>query len=90
MNRGYTSKESVEFGKCIMAGLTSGFEKVMNPPEEGFDGQADIKVFSDGKWVVCPYCTKKQFKIEPDTKIKKMPYKCKNSKCREEMIVNVE
>lgn len=90
MNRGYTAKEGLEIGGNIMAGFISGFEKSMNPPEDGFDGQADIEVFPDGKWVVCPYCTKKQFKIDPDTKIKKMPYKCKNSKCRKEMIVNVE
>lgn len=61
------------------------FSKAMNPPEDGFDGQADIKI----GWVICPYCLKKQFKVNPDTKIAKMPYKCKNSKCRKEFVVNV-
>lgn len=65
------------------------FSRVMNPPEDGFDGQADIKVFPDGKWVVCPYCTKKQFKINPNTKVEKMPYICKNNKCKREFIINV-
>lgn len=30
----------------------------MNPPEDGFDGQADIK---DG-WIICPYCQKNSLK----------------------------
>ena len=67
-------------------GTKMDFSKAMNPPEDGFDGRADVKA----GWVVCPYCQKKQFKVNPDTKIEKMPYKCKNSKCRKEMIVNVE
>ncbi len=62
------------------------FSNYMSSPEDGFDGQADIKA----GWVICPYCLKKQFKVNSDTKIEKMPYKCKNSKCRKEMIVNVE
>lgn len=61
------------------------FSKAMNPPEDGFDGQADIKA----GWVICPYCQKKQFKVNSDTRIEKMPYKCKNSKCRMEFIVNI-
>jgi hypothetical protein len=61
------------------------FSHVMNPPKNGFDGQADIKM----GWVICPYCMKKQFKVHPDTRIKKMPYKCKNSKCQKNFIVNV-
>lgn len=68
-----------------MEGTKMDFSKAMNPPEDGFDGQADIKT----GWVICPYCLKKQFKVNPDTKIEKMPYKCKNSKCRKEFIVNL-
>ena len=67
-------------------GTKMDFSKAMNPPEDGFDGRADVKA----GWVVCPYSQKKQFKVNPDTKIEKMPYKCKNSKCRKEIIVNVE
>ena len=67
-------------------GTKMDFSKAMNPPEDGFDGQADIK---DG-WIICPYCQKKQFKVNSDTRIEKMPYKCKNSRCRKEIIVNVE
>lgn len=69
-----------------MEGTKMDFSKAMNPPKDGFDGQADIKA----GWVICPYCQKKQFKVNPDTRIKKMPYKCKNSKCRKDIIVNVE
>ena len=67
-------------------GTKMDFSKAMNPPEDGFDGRADVKA----GWVVCPYCQKKQFKVNPDTKIEKMPYKCKNSKGRKEIIVTVE
>lgn len=90
MNRGYTAKEGLEMGESIMAGLISGFEKAMNPPEDGFDGQADIKVLPDeSRWAVCPYCGKKAVKILPETKIHMMPYKCKNNKCQSDFIVNV-
>ena len=68
-----------------MEGTKMDFSKAMNPPEDGFDGQADIK---DG-WIICPYCQKKQFKVNSDTRIEKMPYKCKNSRCRKEFIVNL-
>lgn len=61
----------------------------MNLPQDGWDGIADIKDFSDGKWIICPYCFKKQIKILPDTKIHKMPYVCKGSKCKREFIINV-
>lgn len=68
-----------------MEGTKMDFSKAMNPPEDGFDGQADIK---DG-WIICPYCQKKQFKVNSDTRIEKMSYKCKNSRCRKEFIVNL-
>ena len=44
-------------------GTKMDFSKAMNPPEDGFDGRADVKA----GWVVCPYCQKKQFKVNPDT-----------------------
>lgn len=66
------------------------FEKAMNPPEEGFDGQADIKVFPDGsRWAICPYCHKKAIKILPVTKISMLMFKCKNSKCKKRFFINV-
>ena len=46
------------------------FRHCMNPPENGFDGIAAVKIL-------------------PETRILKMPYKCKNSKCRKEFIVHV-
>lgn len=60
----------------------------MNAPEDGWDGVADVKRFGDDLWVVCPYCLKKQIKVLPDTKIHKMPYKCRGSNCKKEFIVN--
>jgi len=79
----------MSISRVIEAIEHDAFSRVMNPPEEGFDGQADIKVFSDGKWVVCPYCRKKQLKINSNTKVEKMPYICKNNKCKREFIINV-
>lgn len=62
----------------------------MNQPEDGFDGIATVKTFTDSsRWVVCPWCGKKVVKILPETRIFKMPYKCKNSKCRREFTVHV-
>lgn len=65
------------------------FRSCMNPPEDGFDGTATVKIFPDSRWVICPWCGKKAVKILPETRILKMPYKCKNSKCRKEFIVHV-
>ncbi|PJJ27801.1 hypothetical protein [Lacrimispora celerecrescens] len=66
------------------------FSRSMNLPENGFDGQADVKVFPDGsRWATCPWCDKKAIKILPETKIHMMPYKCKNSKCEKEFIINL-
>ena len=68
----------------------NAFQRCMNPPESGFNGIADARIFPDGnRWVVCPWCGKKAVKILPETRILKMPYKCKNSKCRKEFIVHV-
>ena len=78
-----------------MAGYISNsgyddFQEHMNPPEDRFDGIADIKTFPDGsRWAVCPWCGKKAVKILPETRIFKMPYKCKNSKCRRDFTVHV-
>lgn len=66
------------------------FRSCMNPPGDGFDGTATVKIFPDSsRWVVCPWCGKKAVKILPETRILKMPYKCKNSKCQKEFIVHV-
>lgn len=78
-----------------MAGYISNskyddFQEHMNLPEDEFDGIAAVKIFPDSsRWAVCPWCGKKAVKILPETRILKMPYKCKNSKCRKEFIVHV-
>lgn len=40
-------------------------------------------------WVHCCHCGKKQFSITDETKIAKLPWKCKSSGCRKEFEVNV-
>lgn len=64
------------------------FEEFMNALT--WNGETEIKEFKDGRWIVCPFCGKKQIKILPNTKIHKMPYICKASKCKKNFIVNVE
>lgn len=67
------------------------FSKCMKPPEHNLDIVANIKIFPNlSQWVVCPFCGKKAIKILSYTKIHKMPYKCKGSKCQKEFLVNVE
>lgn len=67
-----------------------GFSEHMNPPEDGFDGQADIKVDSSGtKWVYCPWCHKKHFPVNDGATINGLRYQCRNSNCKKIFIVNV-
>lgn len=72
-----------------MEGTKMDFSKVMNPPEDGFDGQADIKVDRNGlKWVYCPWCHKKHFPVNNGAKIYSLEYQCRNSKCKKIFVVN--
>lgn len=67
------------------------FSRVMNPPEDGFDGQADIRTNAQGqKWVYCPWCDKKHFPLNQEAVIKDFYYQCRNSKCKRIFIVNTE
>jgi hypothetical protein len=67
------------------------FSLVMNPPEDGFDGQADIRTNAQGqKWAYCPWCNKKHFPLNQKAKIKDFNYQCRNSKCKRIFIVNTE
>lgn len=66
------------------------FEKIMNPPKDGFDGQADIKVDGTGtKWVYCPWCHKKHFPINNGAVVQGLEYQCRNSNCKKLFIVKV-
>lgn len=66
------------------------FSRCMNPPQDGWDGVADVKTFSGGeRWCVCPYCGKKAVKVLIDTKAYKVPHKCRNNKCGKEFIINL-
>ncbi|GEM_PF-874329 len=65
------------------------FSCVMNPPEDGFDGQADIITNAQGqKWVYCPYCHKKHFPINEGASIHNWYFQCRNSNCKEIFIIN--
>lgn len=82
--------EQTDIMSLIEAFKQMGAEFPMNPPEEGWDGTADIKTFPDGsRWAICPHCGKKAVKILPETRIHNMPWKCKASDCKKEFVVNV-
>ena len=71
-------------------GVDSDFSGYMNEPlphnNQGYV-QRDYK--TGVLWVHCCHCGKKQFSITDETKIAKLPWKCKASKCRKEFEVNV-
>lgn len=66
------------------------FARCMNPPQSGFDGQAEVRTFTDGsRWVICPWCGKKALKIQPGTRIENLTMKCRGSNCKKCFLVNV-
>ena len=70
--------------------MGTNFSDYMNAPLP-HSGQAyiqrDYKTGID--WVCCPHCSKKSFMITDETRIHKLPWKCKGSNCRKEFEVNV-
>ena len=66
------------------------FSKYMNAPVP-HDNQAYVQ--KDYKscvlWVCCPHCGKHNFSITEETRITKLPWKCKASGCRKEFEINV-
>lgn len=81
---------NMSLSKVINSIEHEAFDSIMNPPEP-HNGQAYIqKDYKTGKlWVHCCFCGKKQFCITDETKIHKLPWKCKGSNCRKEFEVNV-
>ena len=67
------------------------FGKYMNEPIP-HNGQAyiqrDYKTGID--WVCCPYCGRKNFQITSETKIRKLMFPCKSTKCKEIFEVNID
>lgn len=63
----------------------------MNPPIEP-DGLAYVqRNFKDDKdYVHCPYCGKKQFPVQKNTRIENLLYQCKNSKCKREFKIDLK
>ena len=66
------------------------FEDYMNAPlphnNQGYV-QRDYK--TGILWECCPHCRKRNFSITEETKIHKLPWKCKGSSCKREFEVNV-
>ena len=81
----------MSISKAIESIEYNTFSRVMNPPEDGFDGQAEIVTNPHGqKWVYCPWCHKKHFPVNKGAKIQNFQYQCKNSNCKQIFVVNVE
>lgn len=53
---------------------------------------SELKAIIDGRWVLCPVCGKKQFKLYGGEKIKNLKYRCKSSNGHSEhfMVVDLE
>jgi hypothetical protein len=80
----------MSISKVIEAIERDSFSRIMNSPEDGFGGQADIKMLPDeSRWAVCPWCGKKAVKIMPKTKIFELLFKCRNNKCKKEFMINI-
>lgn len=69
---------------------SDGFERYMSAPlphnNQGYV-QRDYK--TGNLYVCCPRCSKKNFMITEETKIHKLPWRCKGSGCRKEFEVNI-
>lgn len=66
------------------------FEDYMNAPLSHNNQGYVQRDYKTGKlYVCCPHCSKKNFMITNETKIHKLPWKCKASGCRKEFEVNV-
>ena len=66
------------------------FEDYMNAPlPHNHQGYVQKDYKTGILWVCCPHCGKRNFSITEETKIHKLPWKCKASKCRKEFEVNV-
>ena len=80
----------MSISKVIESIERDAFSQVMNPPEDGFDGQADIRIDEDGKrWVYCPWCDKKHFPVNDGARIQGFQFQCRNSKCKRIFIISI-
>ena len=70
---------------------SDGFERYMSAPlphnNQGYV-QRDYKTGID--WIMCPYCGRKNFQITSETKIRKLMFPCKSTKCKKIFEVNID
>lgn len=66
------------------------FEDCMNAPLPHNNQGYVQKDYKTGiLWECCPHCGKRNFLITEETRIHRLPWKCKSSGCRKEFEVNV-
>lgn len=71
-------------------GVDEDFSRYMNEPLPNSNQGYVQKDYKTGiLWECCPHCGKRNFSITEETRIHKLPWKCKASGCRKEFEVNV-
>lgn len=71
-------------------GVDEDFSDYMNAPLPHNNQGYVQKDYKTGiLWECCPHCGKRNFSITEETRIHKLPWKCKASNCRKEFEVNV-
>ena len=71
-------------------GMDKNFSEYINAPlPHNNQGYVQMDYKTGILWVSCPHCGKRNFSITEETRIHKLPWKCKASKCRKDFEVNV-
>lgn len=79
--------ESIEMQAFKTA--TGGFEKFMNSPVCTNKAYVQLNSRDGNKYIHCPWCGKRNFRVQEDTKIQNLVYVCKNAKCKREFNVEI-
>lgn len=62
-------------------------QKHMNVPI--LTDKAYTEIYKGSKWICCPICGKRQFAVFDDSEMSNVPYTCRNTKCKFQMIINL-
>lgn len=63
--------------------MTEIIKEMKNYMTEPIEGMSYAEKDKEGNvWIHCPWCGKKQFPVNHDTKISHLQYKCKSSNCK--------